>query len=298
MDIIEIENISSFLSLAKIEKNLKSDSFHILKIDEFANKQLQDMPPFSQDFFQITFSSGFDISCQIDDKNYKHSNDFISFGMPNQVFSLDMKKKSSKSSGYIILFEPHFIKILNDLFKKNQIDQLFKVSSEQVHFLKADEQKKFKKLFDDIYQEFDKCTLGCDIIIQSYLLILLQETARLSSTLTKNKSTFISREQQIIQDFQALLALDKNTLKSSSYYADQLNISKVYLEEVVKKTTRKTLSRTIKLKRVLKAKTYLLQTPLTISEIAYKLGFDDASNFTRFFKKETGFTPSKFRAQN
>ena len=113
-----------------------------------------------------------------------------------------------------------------------------------------------------------------------------------------NKSTFISREQQIIQDFQALLALDKNTLKSSSYYADQLNISKVYLEEVVKKTTRKTLSRTIKLKRVLKAKTYLLQTPLTISEIAYKLGFDDASNFTRFFKKETGFTPSKFRAQN
>lgn len=296
MNIIDLENISSFLSLAKIDDNLKSNSFHILKMDSFADTQLQNTPTFSQNFFQITFSIGFTVNCKVDDTLYNHSNDFISFGMPNQVFTLDIKKLDPKSNGYIILFEQHFLKILNDTFKQNQIEQLFRVSSEQVIYLNSIEREKFKKHFDNIYREFDKCSMGCDIIIQSYLLILLQETARLSFPKSKNKSLLQSREQQILQDFKVLLEQNESQIKNPSYYSDKLNLSTVYLNEVVKKLTRKSVSRTIKMKSLLKAKTYLLQTNLTVSEVAFNLGFEDASNFTRFFKKETGITPSKFKS--
>jgi len=264
-------------------------------MDSFSDTQLQNLPTFSQDFFQITFSIGYTVNCTVDDTLYNHSNDFISFGMPNQVFTLDIKKLHPNSNGYIILFEKHFLNILNDTFKQNQIEQLFRVSSEQVINLNAIEREKFRKHFDNIYREFDKCSMGCDIIIQSYLLILLQETARLSFPESKNKPLLQSREQQILQDFKVLLEQDGNKNKSPYYYSDKLNISTVYLNEVVKKLTRKSVSRTIKMKSLLKAKTYLLQTNLTVSEIAFKLGFEDASNFTRFFKKETGITPSKFK---
>ena len=295
MNIIDLENISSFLSLAKIDESLKSNSFHIMKMDRFADGQLQIIPAYSQDFFQIFFSTGFTVKCQIDGSQYNHSNDFISFGVPNQVFTMDIRKLNPKSNGYIILFKPHFLKMLDNSSKKNQFEKLLQVSSEQIIYLNSAEKKNLKKIFDNIYSEFDKCLKGCDIIIQSYLLILLQETARLFYPKLENKSALLTREQQIFQDFKILLEQNGSTIKSPFYYAQKLNLSTVYLNEVINKLTRKSLSRTIKTKCVLSAKTYLLQTNLTVSEIAFRLGFNDTSNFSRFFKRETGILPSKFK---
>lgn len=78
-------------------------------------------------------------------------------------------------------------------------------------------------------------------------------------------------------------------------YASQLNITPNHLNKVVKNETGKTTTEVIHEIIILEAKVLLFQTKLTVNEISLELGFEDASYFSRFFKKETGFTPSKFR---
>ena len=83
--------------------------------------------------------------------------------------------------------------------------------------------------------------------------------------------------------------------KRPGAYASMLNISGVYLNEVVKAVTGISVSAFIRAQVVLNAKRLLLHTSQSVCEIADALGYDDYSYFSRLFKKETGITPSDFR---
>ncbi len=83
--------------------------------------------------------------------------------------------------------------------------------------------------------------------------------------------------------------------KSVSVYADQLNMSPACLNEVSKKTAGITAGEMIRNRVIDEAKQKLYATDLSGKEIAYSLGFDDPSYFSRFFKKYTGLTLKAFR---
>ncbi|MEZ4907118.1 MAG: helix-turn-helix transcriptional regulator [Saprospiraceae bacterium] len=77
-----------------------------------------------------------------------------------------------------------------------------------------------------------------------------------------------------------------------------LNMSGHYLSDLLKAETGKSAKEHIDLFMVNKAKTILLNTQHSISEIAYDLGFDYPNHFSKFFKSKTGFSPSEFRVLN
>lgn len=78
-------------------------------------------------------------------------------------------------------------------------------------------------------------------------------------------------------------------------YAEALQVHPNYLSQVVKAETGFTVKQLIDERLVAEATSLLQQSYLTVAEVAYRLGFDDASNFSRFFKRKTGQSPSKFR---
>ncbi|MEJ7664737.1 MAG: helix-turn-helix domain-containing protein [Hymenobacter sp.] len=79
-------------------------------------------------------------------------------------------------------------------------------------------------------------------------------------------------------------------------YAALLHISAGHLSEVVKAQSGKPAIKHLHERLVLEAKRLLLYTPLALKEIAFDLGFSEASYFNRFFKRETGVTPAEYRA--
>jgi len=77
-----------------------------------------------------------------------------------------------------------------------------------------------------------------------------------------------------------------------------LNISAGHLSEVVKDQSGKSAITHIHERLVLEAKRLLFHTENSIKEVAFQLGFEDASYFNRFFKRITGNTPLDYRSSN
>ena len=112
------------------------------------------------------------------------------------------------------------------------------------------------------------------------------------------QTTLNPRHVEIVLSFRKLLAGHLSTHRQPSYYASLLNISTVYLNEVVKKVTGMSTALYIKSELVLQAKRMLVHTNLSVKEIAYKLGFDDFAYFSRLFSKATEVSPTEFRQKN
>lgn len=104
-----------------------------------------------------------------------------------------------------------------------------------------------------------------------------------------------NRHIEIVLALKGLLDGEAHPNRRPSHYAQQLHISPVYLNEVVKSITRLTASQYIQHETITRAKRRLLYTPQSIKEIAFDLGFDDYAYFTRLFNKVTGESPSSFR---
>ena len=86
-------------------------------------------------------------------------------------------------------------------------------------------------------------------------------------------------------------------LKEVGDYAAGLNISAGHLSEVVKVQSGKPAIKHIHERLILEAKRLLFHTNTPLKEIAYELGFSDASYFNRFFKRETDLTPAAYRSK-
>ena len=78
-------------------------------------------------------------------------------------------------------------------------------------------------------------------------------------------------------------------------YAEMLNISAGHMGDVVKEQSGKPAIAHIHERVILEAKRLLFHTDYVIKEIAFHLGFEDASYFSRFFKRMTGHTPVDYR---
>ena len=107
-----------------------------------------------------------------------------------------------------------------------------------------------------------------------------------------------SKAAQIPERFRTLLLENITIIKKPSAYAEMMHISESYLNEVLKKHTGCSLSYLIRQQIILEAKRRLLYTELSVKEIAYELGYEEAAYFSRIFKTFTAMTPLTFRATN
>ena len=147
----------------------------------------------------------------------------------------------------------------------------------------------FKRLEYE-YWHFQKDSFD---LICSYLLTLFYEANRYAEKEDKKQ---INSATQITQRYKEALSENIYTYHKLSEYAKLLSVSPNYLNKCVKMTTGKAAHDVLNDVVLLEAKALLKQSPLSISEIAYKIGKNDPSDFARFFKAQTGMTPKEYRS--
>ncbi|WP_299287881.1 helix-turn-helix domain-containing protein [uncultured Mucilaginibacter sp.] len=131
-------------------------------------------------------------------------------------------------------------------------------------------------------------------MLAAYLTVLLTYLSRLYTKQFKDNGTSV--DKLLLQQFQAKINECFRELHEVGDYASLLHISAGHLSEVVKTQSGKPAIKHIHERLVLEARRLLFHTHNSLKEIAFDLGFADASYFNRFFKRETGVTPAEYRA--
>jgi AraC family transcriptional activator of pobA len=131
-------------------------------------------------------------------------------------------------------------------------------------------------------------------MLTAYLTVLLTYLSRLYTEQFKDNDTSV--DKLLLKSFQAKVNESFRELHEVGNYASLLHISAGHLSEVVKIQSGKPAIKHIHERLVLEAKRLLFHTSNSLKDIAFDLGFADASYFNRFFKRETGVTPTEYRA--
>lgn len=106
--------------------------------------------------------------------------------------------------------------------------------------------------------------------------------------------SIINQSNVITSKFKRLITTQTH-LKQPSYFANQLFITPAHLNDCVKKTTGQTVSYWLKKSIINEAKRLLYYTTKSVKEIAFELGYEDHTYFSRLFKKHVKQTPLQFR---
>ncbi|WP_353117087.1 AraC family transcriptional regulator [Myroides odoratus] len=107
----------------------------------------------------------------------------------------------------------------------------------------------------------------------------------------------ISRSSAIIHEFYQLVFQQATLHRSAKFYAEQLHLTPQYLTTLLKAETGKSILEWVTFFVMIQAKALLNTTNLSIKEISHELHFTDTSLFCRYFKRNTGISPEKYRVQ-
>jgi len=190
----------------------------------------------------------------------------------------------------IIFFKPQFfLENQANVFFLTQYDFFEKSESNNSQLTKPDESK-FERIFSLIKEVSEDQSKYQASILRSYLYILIYEIDALQ------KEKIVAEVQNpLFEKFKELLFKEFLNFRTVQHYADELNVSRKYLSEVIKKNSGKTASEWISEMVILEAKVLLQNKKMSINQISDLLHFSDQSVFGRFFKNSEGISPLEYR---
>lgn len=263
------------------------DKKFIVKIsDVFNDKSLETDFPHRHNFYMI---------CLILEGGGTHVIDFEKIDIiPNRLFFVKPEqvhfwKVRPGSKFAVVQFSMDF---LTELFDYNSIPAV-NTSFKPYFDLKPDSADLLSNILQKIDHENRHDQLNSNQIIQAHIFLLLSEIERLVTSISVERKN--SHKYIILDDFKNLLNKKYREITSVNEYARQLNITPNYLNIVVKETTGLTANELMHRRIILEAKRLLINERSDIEQIAFELGFKDASYFARFFKRSTGLSPTGFR---
>jgi AraC family transcriptional activator of pobA len=133
-------------------------------------------------------------------------------------------------------------------------------------------------------------------ILRSLLYTFLQHAER-----EKRQRNFFEVKQSADRDymvlFRDLLEVSFKNHKNVSFYASKLSLTEKRLNQAVSKILGKTVKQAIDERIMLEAKRLLAHTNENIKEVGFSLGFEEPTNFVKYFRKHNSGTPMEFRAE-
>lgn len=252
------------------------------------------------DFYQISIKRGITAKLKYGQQQYDFDKGIMFFTSPNQVFRIEPDGKTEeKKSGWMLLIHPDFFWNTSLANTIKQYD-FFDYSINEALFVSEKEETTINGIIANIQQEYhgniDKFSKQ---IIVSQIESLLNYSERFYNrqfiTREKNNHQILERLEKILIDYINTVDLVSKGLPTVQYIADKLNVSPKYLSNLLKVLTGQSTQQHIHEKLIEKAKEKLSTTNLSVSEIAYELGFEHPQSFSRLFKTKTNISPLEFR---
>lgn len=196
--------------------------------------------------------------------------------------------------GYIILFTEDYLKKQINTLPKNEVIRLFNAHLFSP-IIQVPEDSNVSNYIQLFFQEYSNIQedYNQENTYSALYSIIFSKLERL-----KQYQTFHLKRSDKLNSFLAfksLLEIHFNTSRNADFYAEKLNITYKHLNSICKDLVTITAKQFIDAFVILEAKRLLINSEIKSTELAYSLGFEEPTNFVKYFKKHTGFTPNSFK---
>jgi len=222
------------------------------------------------------------------------------FMSPGQLFGIDFEKGNiHQPQGWIILIHPDFL-WNTPLAKTIKQYEFFDYSVYEALYLSDKEETMLTTIAGNIEQEYhaniDRFSQNV-IIAQLELMLTYGERFYQRQFITRKIASheILTRLEDFLSDYFSSGSLAKDGLPSIAHIAETLHISPGYLSSLLKSLTGLNTQQHLHAKLIELAKEKLSTTNLSVSEIAYELGFEHLQSFSKLFKTKTRLSPLEFR---
>ncbi|TRZ42471.1 helix-turn-helix domain-containing protein [Robertkochia solimangrovi] len=273
------------------------------------DEQVGDFAVFPRSYCPLTspFSrrSFYKVALVLDPGKLFYANRWIEINQPALQFSNPMvpyawETQSTNQQGWFCLFTESFLQSGSRIGSLSE-SPFFKTGGTPILYLNSDQQNIIADIYQKMIDEFNGEYEHKYDALRTYLHLLMHEAIKLQPAndygLHQNAaSRIVALFMELVErQFPVHFSQGPLLLKYPKDYADQLSIHVNSLNRSLKQVTGKTTSQILAERIANEALIMLEHTNWNISEIAFSLGFEEANNFTSFFKRVTNRTPSDVR---
>ncbi len=252
------------------------------------------------DFYAVAMKRNMNARMRYGQQQYDFDDGIMFFISPGQVFGIEANPAEElRQSGWMLLIHPDFLWNTH-LAKTIKKYEYFDYAVNEALFLSEKEESTVTGIMQHIKQEYHSSIdkFSQDVIIaQLELLLTYADRFYHRQFITRKISNHqvLDRLENILKDYFNNEELLRKGIPTVQYIAGALNVSPNYLSGLLKTLTGQSTQQHIHDKLIEKAKEKLSTTALSVSEIAYELGFEHPQSFSKLFKTKTRSSPLDFR---
>jgi AraC family transcriptional activator of pobA len=251
------------------------------------------------DFYAVSLKRGCN-NLLYGQQKYDFDEGLMAFMSPGQLLRGEEGGVPPDLKGWMMFIHPDFL-WNTPLAKKIKQYEYFGYATNEALFLSEKEEALMNVIIENIRQEYDSTIdkFSQDVIIAQLELMFtyaqrFYERQFITRKITNSK--ILARLEDVLNDYFNNEKLSSGGLPTVQYVAEKLNISGKYLGSMLKQLTGQTTQQHIHEKLIERAKEKLSTTDLSVSEIAFELGFEHSQSFSKLFKTKTKQSPLEFRA--
>ncbi|CAM4107660.1 AraC-type DNA-binding protein [Pedobacter westerhofensis] len=247
--------------------------------------------PHRKDHYLFVFLKKGGMRQWLDMKPYELKDNTVYFYNPGRII---VKEEADLIYSTAFAFTPEFLSLQENV-SLSKLPLIQNPYNSHELILNAPDITFVEDLMNKIKMENQQPSEWRQRMLAAYVSLLLTYLSRLYTEQYNDNAPSV--DQLLLRKFQAKIDESFQELHEVGDYASLLNISPGHLSEVVKNQSGRPAIKHIHDRLVMEARRLLFHTNNPLKEIAWDLGFSDASYFNRFFKRETGATPAGYRNQ-
>ena len=271
----------------------------VINVEQMNDLQVEELHVI-KDFYSIALKRNLNYKVKYGQQTYDFDEGVMFFMSPGQPLKLIFEKDTPvNQTGWMLLIHPDFL-WNTPLAKTIRQYEYFSYSVSEALFLSEKEETMITGIVQNMEQEYhtniDRFSQTV-ILAQLELLLTYADRFYQRQFITRKIANhqILARLEDILNAYFKSEDLSKNGLPTVGYIADALNISPNYLGSLLKVLTGQNAQQHLHSKLIEIAKEKLATTNLSVSEIAYALGFEHSQSFSKLFKNKTDLSPLEFR---
>jgi len=250
-------------------------------------------------FYMVSIKHNADCKFNYGQNYYDFDEGVLAFMEPGQIAS-GTQEGNIKADGWLLVFHPDLIR--NYPIGKNIKNYgFFSYAINEALHLSESEETMLGEIFKNIEKEYNHSIdqFSQDVMV-SQIELLLNYSNRFYNrqfiTRKTGSSDLLTKMENLLDEYFGSDKIIESGLPTVHFFAEKLNLSPNYLSDMLRTLTGQSTQQHIHNKLIEKAKEALTTTNLSVSEIAYRLGFEHPQSFSKLFKTKMNISPIEYRA--